>query len=67
MATKKQTASFSDAFEELETITEWFEGDEVDLEKGLKQFERALVLAKQCKEMLSEVENKVEELKKNYA
>ena len=68
MPAKKQTkkVSFADAFQELEQVTEWFEGDEVDLDKGLKQFERGLELAKVCKEMLSDVENKVEEIKKKF-
>ena len=63
---KKLAPSFTKAFEELETITEWFESDEADLEKGLKQFERGLELAKLCREQLKEVENKVEEIKKKF-
>lgn len=62
--TKKQ--SFAEAFAELEAITEWFEKGDVDLDEGLKKFERGLVLAKMCKEKLGEVENKVIELKKKF-
>ncbi len=61
---KKQ--SFAEAFAELEAITEWFEKGDVDLDEGLKKFERGLVLAKMCKEKLGEVENKVIELKKKF-
>lgn len=59
-------SSFSEAFQELEQITAWFESSEVDLDEGLKKFERGLELASQCKKKLSEVENKVVELKKKF-
>lgn len=62
--TKKPT--FAQAFSELEEITGWFETAEVDLDEGLKKFERGLELAKLCKEKLAEVENKVVELKKKF-
>lgn len=65
MSMKKQT--FASAFAELEAITEWFEKGDVDLDEGLKKFERGLVLAKLCKEKLAEVENKVTDLKKTFS
>ena len=54
------------AFEELESITAWFERGEVDLDEGLKKFERGLELAAACKEKLMEIENKVSEIKKKF-
>jgi exodeoxyribonuclease VII small subunit len=63
----KGKVNFAKAFEELEGITEWFEKGEVDLDEGLKKFERGLELAKLCKEKMSEVENKVTEIKKKFA
>lgn len=65
MAAKKKI-NFTKAFEELEEITEWFESEEVDLDEGLKKFERGLELASACKEKLTEVENKVTEIKKKF-
>lgn len=66
-AKKKTTINFSEAFQELESITEWFDSEEnLDLDKGLKQFERGLELASELKKKLSEVENKVEEIKKKF-
>ena len=62
----KKEINFTKAFEELEAITEWFERDGADLDEGLKKFERGLELAKLCKEKLSEVENKVESIKKKF-
>jgi exodeoxyribonuclease VII small subunit len=66
MSTKKTQKSFSDVFKELEEITEWFENDKVDLETGLVKFERGLELAGECKKMLKNIENKVEEIKKKF-
>ena len=59
--------SFADAFQELEEITAWFETADVDLDEGLKKFERGLELAQVCKTKLTEVENKVVDLKKKFA
>lgn len=59
--------NFSAAFAELEAITEWFEKGDVDLDEGLKKFERGLELAQVCKAKLAEVENKVIELKKKFS
>lgn len=63
--TSKKTKSvhFADAFKELESITEWFEREDVDVDEGLKKFERGLELAKACKEKLAEVETRVKEIK----
>lgn len=65
MATKKEQ-TFVEAFGELETITEWFEGDKIDLDEGLKKFERGLELASFCKGRLTEVENKVKEIRGKF-
>lgn len=66
--TKKQTSvDFAKSFEELEKITQWFDSEEhLDLDKGLKQFERGLELASLLKQKLSEVENKVVEIKQRF-
>ena len=66
MATAKKKIDFAKAFEELEAITEWFEREDTDLDEGLKKFERGLELASQCKEKLSEVENRVREIKERF-
>jgi exodeoxyribonuclease VII small subunit len=64
----KKPPSFAQSFQELEDITAWFDSQEnVDLDQGLKKFERGLELAGQLKKKLSEVENKVEEIKKKFA
>ena len=63
MSTKKPF-HFAKAFEELEQITRWFDGEEnIDLDEGLKKFERGLELSSALKKKLAEVENSVEEIK----
>lgn len=59
--------NFAEAFTELETIVRWFESTDVDLEEGLKKFERGLELAKKCRARLAEVENKVTEIKEKFS
>lgn len=68
MALKEaKKVNFAEAFKELEDIVHWFETSEVDLEEGLKKFERGLELAKKCRERLKEVENKVTQIKAKFA
>lgn len=64
--TKTKTAQFGDAYRELEEIVAWFEKDDIDLDEGLKKFERGLELAAQCRERLKSVENKVTEIKAKF-
>jgi exodeoxyribonuclease VII small subunit len=60
-------ANFAEAFKELEEIVQWFESTEVDLEEGLKKFERGLELAKKCRSRLADVENKVARIKEKFS
>lgn len=64
--TKSERPEFGKSYQELEEIIAWFEREEVDLEEGLKKFERGLELARMCKERLKEVENKVVEIKAKF-
>lgn len=65
MASKKSLA-FAEQFAELEEITRWFERGEVDVDEGLKKYERGLALATLCRNRLKEIENTVVSLKKQY-
>ena len=68
MAVKEaKKTNFAEAFKELEGIVQWFEASEVDLEEGLKKFERGLELAKKCRGRLAEVENKVTQIKEKFS
>ena len=53
MTNKKPT--FSEAFKELEQLTQWFENENTDLDEGIEKFERGLELAQICKKKLAEV------------
>ena len=63
---KQTKLQFSESFAELEKIAQWFEHEEIDLEEGLKKFERGLELAAALKKRLAEVENKVKEIKARF-
>lgn len=67
MAKEAKRINFAHEFKELEIITEWFEKEDIDLEEGLKKFERGLELASSLKEYLGKVENKVKEIKAKFA
>lgn len=58
---------FDKALGELEEITQWFEGANVDLDQGLVKFERGMELASQLKTHLATVENRVEKIKARFA
>ncbi len=64
MSSKK--FDFAKAYKELEKIAEEFESESLDLEEGLKKFERGLKIAEECKKYLKNVENKIIEIKKKY-
>lgn len=66
-AKEAKKTNFAEAFKELEEIVRWFESSEVDLEEGLKKFERGLELAKKCRGRLAEVENKVTQIKEKFS
>jgi len=67
MPKSSKKTDFSEAFKELETIVEWFESSEADLEEGLKRFERGLELAQKCRTRLKDVENKVTKIKAKFS
>ena len=53
---------FEDALEELERIVEELEGGQVELERMLDRFERAMALRKHCAALLSHAETRIEQL-----
>lgn len=62
--TKKQ--SFSDLYDELEAITGEFEAGDLDLEESIPKFKKAVTLAGELKKRLSEIENEIKVIKKDY-
>jgi len=52
-------------FKKLEEISEWFDNNkEIDVEEGLEKVKEAVVLIKDSKERLKQIENEFEEIKK---
>jgi len=58
--------NFTKAYQEIEGINEWFQGEEMDLDEALRKYERGMELINKCKDRLKEAENKFEEIKKKY-
>jgi len=56
--------NFTKAYQEIEEINEWFQGEEMDLDEALRKYERGMELINKCKDRLKEAENKFEEIKK---
>ena len=54
--------TFEQALAELEAVVARLEDDSVGLEEALKLFERGVRLARRCRQQLSAVEGRVEQL-----
>ena len=66
MPKKKEDMDFAKAFAELEGIAAWFETGSPDLEAGLAQYERAMVLTAMLKTRLTQAENRVKEIRSSH-
>ncbi|MDP3770723.1 MAG: exodeoxyribonuclease VII small subunit [bacterium] len=62
----KAKQPFTKSFQELEDIAAWFERNDVDLEEGLKKFERGMQLASDLRERLNAAEVKIEQIRKRF-
>ncbi len=67
MPTAKNKINFNEAFAELEEINQWFQQENIDLDEGLKKFKRGMELINLCKKRLTEVDNKFQEVKKEFS
>lgn len=63
---RKQDLTLKDAFEELERIAASFEGPSVDLEAGVRQFERGLELLHSIRKRLTAVSDRMEVLERKF-
>lgn len=55
-------AQFEKSLIDLESIVKALEKGELSLDDALKQFEKGIVLARSCQTLLSEAEQKIEQL-----
>ncbi len=60
----KQNYNFAKAFEELEKINEWFQGEDIDIDEALEKFKKGMTLVKETKQHLSKAENDFKRIKK---
>jgi hypothetical protein len=62
---KENKNNLNTNLKKLEEISEWFDNSkEVDVEEGLEKVKEAVVLIKESKERLKQIENEFEEIKK---
>jgi exodeoxyribonuclease VII small subunit len=62
---KTKELDFEAAMAELESLVERMESGDLPLEETLKQFERGVILTRQCQEALKQAEQKVQILSGN--
>lgn len=60
MANKKP--SFEEALKQLEEITARIERGEIGLEESITQYEKGMGLVKQCRDILTKAEHKIQQL-----
>lgn len=58
--------SLSDLQTELESVINWFESDEADIDQAEAQYQRGLEIAEELKSRLQETRNNITKLKKSF-
>ena len=58
----KRKPTFEEALEQLETIAAQIEQGKIGLEESIAQYEKGMSLVKQCREILSRAEQKIQTL-----
>lgn len=64
---EKEKFNFTEAYQELEELNDWFQQEDIDLDEGLKKYRRGLELIKKCRERLKAAENQFIEIKKEFS
>ena len=57
--TKKSSDTFESAINQLETIIQHIENNQIDLESALNQYKHGMELVKFCQDKLRDVEQKI--------
>ena len=58
----KRKLTFEEALKQLEQIAEQIEQGKIGLEESITQYERGMALVRQCREILSRAEHKIQQL-----
>ena len=61
-----EAKSLNQKFEELEKAKEWFYSDEFNLDEAMEKYKAAIALAKELQEDLSNLQNEIEILDKDF-
>ena len=61
----KRKLTFEQALSELEAIAEQIEQGKIGLEESIDKYERGMALVKQCRDMLSTAEHKIQQLQRS--
>ncbi len=64
--TTSKAACISDLIKEFESISKYFESEELDIDTGIKNYERGMQLAKEIKTLLEGYELKIQEIQNKY-
>ena len=59
--------NFTKAYQRIEEINEWFQGEDIDLNKALAKYKEGMDLIGKCKKELETAKNNFEEVKKKYS
>ncbi len=60
--TMKEAKNYKTLKAELDEALLWFEGDDLDVDKAIAQYEHALKLTKELEEYLKKAENSIKKL-----
>ena len=58
----KRKTTFEEALAQLETIAEQIEQGKIGLEESIAQYEKGMGLIRQCREILSKAEQRIQQL-----
>ena len=61
-----ESSNVKNKIKELEKILEYFQSDEIDLDEGIKKYEKAMKLASEVSKTLKGYKLKINEIKSKY-
>ena len=61
----KRKTTFEEALAQLETIAEQIEQGKIGLEESIAQYEKGMGLIRQCREILSKAEQRIQQLQEH--
>ena len=65
-ANAKSKKTLKQQITDLDDLLAWFDNSEIDLDKAAEQFAKGIALAKEIKDDLTKLENKITILKKRF-